>query len=354
MGSRAADKLDARGQRAYGFRAGTALELGISGAPMDFQPDFRRLLKTLRHEEPDRVPLAEFQVDTYIKNLFMGRPLHGVRDHLAFQAAAGFDFIYLRADYEFDGLPAVVSTGTPRSWEFSAAAHEEESVSTDQPGPVQTLADFDTYAWPDPARVNVSPLEEAGASLPSGMGIITGVGGVFTRTWMILGYPHFCLSLSDMPELVERVARQVGRIQCAVLRRLVRMPGVVAVWYGDDLAFTEGLLVSPQILRRWFFPWIEELAGIARQAGLPFIMHSDGNLWPVMDDLIALGVQALHPIEPKAMDIYELKRRYGKRVAIFGNIDMGYRLVRERACRRMCEPKCGSASKTWRPEEGTL
>jgi uroporphyrinogen decarboxylase len=60
---------------------------------------------------------------------------------------------------------------------------------------------------------------------------------------------------------------------------------------------------------------------------MPFIMHSDGNLWPVLDDLIALGVQALHPIEPKAKDIYDLKRRYGARVAIFGKIDLGYKLI---------------------------
>ena len=89
---------------------------------MNVRSDFRRLLKTVHHEEPDRVPLAEFQVDTYVKNLFMGRPIRDVRDHVAFQAAAGFDFIYLRADYEFEGLPPAVSTGTPRSWEFSATA----------------------------------------------------------------------------------------------------------------------------------------------------------------------------------------------------------------------------------------
>ncbi len=104
--------------------------------------------------------------------------------------------------------------------------------------------------------------------------------------------------------------------------------GVVAAWYGDDLAYTESLLVSPKILRKHFFPWMEELAGIAHAAGMPFIMHSDGRLWQVLDDLIALGVNALHPIEAKAMDIYDLKRRYGQKLAIFGNVDLGYTLDR--------------------------
>jgi len=105
------------------------------------------------------------------------------------------------------------------------------------------------------------------------------------------------------------------------------LPGVFAAWYGDDLAYTESLLVSPKILRKYFFPGMQELAGIAHAAGMPFIMHSDGRLWQVLDDLIALGVNALHPIEAKAMDIYDLKRRYGQKLAIFGNVDLGYALT---------------------------
>jgi uroporphyrinogen decarboxylase len=47
----------------------------------------------------------------------------------------------------------------------------------------------------------------------------------------------------------------------------------------------------------------------------------------VLDDLIALGLNALHPIEPKAMDIHELKTKYGHKLALFGNIDLGYTLT---------------------------
>jgi uroporphyrinogen decarboxylase len=67
---------------------------------------------------------------------------------------------------------------------------------------------------------------------------------------------------------------------------------------------------------------MEELASIAHGAGLPFAFHSDGRLWEVIPDLIALGVNGLHPIEPKAMDINEVKARYGKKLALIGNIDM--------------------------------
>jgi uroporphyrinogen decarboxylase len=144
---------------------------------------------------------------------------------------------------------------------------------------------------------------------------------------MLLGYEHFSEMLADDLDFVAEIAARVGQIQCAVMRRVVKLPGVVAAWYGDDLAYTESLLASPRILRKYFFPWMEELAGIAHAAGFPFIMHSDGRLWQVLDDLIALGVNALHPIEAKAMDIYDLKRRYGQKLAIFGNVDLGYTLA---------------------------
>jgi uroporphyrinogen decarboxylase len=143
-----------------------------------------------------------------------------------------------------------------------------------------------------------------------------------------MGYEHFCLSLADNPELVSRIAERIGSIQCAVLRRLIQLPDIYAVWYGDDLACSDALLASPRVLKKHFFPWIEELSGIAHDAGMPFIMHSDGVLWDVLDDLVALGLNALHPIEPKAMDIYELKCRYGGKLALLGNIDLGYTLTR--------------------------
>ena len=96
----------------------------------------------------------------------------------------------------------------------------------------------------------------------------------------------------------------------------------MAVWYGDDLAYADSTMVSPRVYRQYLFPWMEELAAIAHAAGLPFIFHSDGKVWDVIPDLIAVGVNALHPIEPKAMDINLVKARYGDKLALIGNIDM--------------------------------
>ena len=60
---------------------------------------------------------------------------------------------------------------------------------------------------------------------------------------------------------------------------------------------------------------------MAHQEGIYFMKHSDGNLNPVLDDLISLGIDGLDPIEPGAMDLANVKKRYGDRIYLHGNVD---------------------------------
>lgn len=284
-------------------------------------PDYRRLLTTLRIEEPDRVPIAELGIDPPIKAKLLGRPVLTVEDDVECWYRAGYDYLYLRPAYEFPHtMPSSTTTGTPGA---GGEEQKQGSISLSGPGVIAGFDDLEKYPWPDPqSDAYMKPLVEAANCLPEGMGIVSGVGGIFTRTWMLFGLENFCIALSEQPELVAEVFRRVGTIQCAMLRRVVKMNKVFAAWYGDDLAYTESSIVSPEVYRKHLFPWMEELSSIAHGADMPFIFHSDGKLWDVIPDLIALGLNALHPIEPKAMDINEVKAKYGHKLALIGNIDM--------------------------------
>jgi uroporphyrinogen decarboxylase len=61
---------------------------------------------------------------------------------------------------------------------------------------------------------------------------------------------------------------------------------------------------------------------VADAISLPWIQHCDGDLMPIMDDWLALGMNAIHPIEPGAMDIFQLKDRFGDRLCLCGNFDI--------------------------------
>jgi len=71
-----------------------------------------------------------------------------------------------------------------------------------------------------------------------------------------------------------------------------------------------------------FFPWLKKIGILAANYDKPFIYHSDGLLFDVMEKIIDCGVTTLHPIEPKAMDIKEVKQRFGNKLSLIGNIDV--------------------------------
>ncbi len=134
---------------------------------MSKQLDYQRLLNTIRRQEPDRVPLAELTIDRPVKERFLGRPVRGLQDEVAFSAAAGYDYVYLRPEYEYLGAPAVVASGTALAHEASSSPHETATISITRPGPVQRMADLESYPWPDPDTVSLSNLQQAVDLIPT-------------------------------------------------------------------------------------------------------------------------------------------------------------------------------------------
>ena len=81
------------------------------------------------------------------------------------------------------------------------------------------------------------------------------------------------------------------------------------------------ILFSNQVLREFFLP---ELKKAAAHITVPWIFHSDGNLLPALEDLSTLGMSGLHPLEPGAMNLKELKEKWGKRLCLVGNVDIDH------------------------------
>jgi uroporphyrinogen decarboxylase len=152
------------------------------------------------------------------------------------------------------------------------------------------------------------------------MKIIASSGKIFTLSWMAMGFDNFAVNLKLNPGFVSRVLERVARIQLNGLRKLVSVRNVAAVWAVDDIAYGSGPILSLQDLRTHLFPWYEEFGRVCREMGAYFFYHTDGVVWDLLEDLMALGVDALHPIDPTCMDIEEVKQKVGNRLAIIGNI----------------------------------
>ena len=79
-------------------------------------------------------------------------------------------------------------------------------------------------------------------------------------------------------------------------------------------------MLRPSAFRRFVFPWYEEFASICHQHHKYLFFHTDGVVWDLLPDLIHLGVDALHPIDPTCMDIEEAKTRVGDNLCLIGNV----------------------------------
>lgn len=303
--------------------------------------DFGRLRTALlRRGEPDRVPLHD-SVDVFLKKRFLGleslqlsRSGSGMQTSMRLPLELEIEFAY-RAGYDFVPLGAsmharITGTSTTVAAKYAAFGDEyqERGWANEGEGIITTLREFESFPWPDPEETDTTGFEQIGPMLPPGMRVLVDHGKVFTGVWWLMGLDVFCRAVKKDPDLMARMYEKVGAAQYRILDIATDFECVGGVRFADDLAYAQGLMVSPAHLRQHFFPWLKACVDLVHRKGKVFIFHSDGDVRLVLEDIIASGVDGLHPIEPKAMDIVELKRQVGHRIALCGNIDLGYTLTR--------------------------
>ena len=96
-----------------------------------------------------------------------------------------------------------------------------------------------------------------------------------------------------------------------------------------DYSTTKGPFLRPEHFEEFIFPYLKLHVSAVHRKGVFFIKHTDGNLWTILDGLVNTGIDALHSIDPiSGMDIGEVKEKYGDKLCLCGNIDVGYILLR--------------------------
>jgi len=286
------------------------------------KPDFERYMTALNCEEPDRVPLGEWHVDPLPMENYLGRKIVTLEDQIEFWYTAGFDYITtssgilepVRAPEGMTIKGEAVRTeygdGREREW-----AHEHEGVITNWEA-------FEKYQWPSVDDFDLSKWDTLDHILPGGMKAILLLGKIYTTVWMFMGAETFFSALEKDEELVSALFEKVGRIQYETFLRVAEHSCVGAVLNPDDIAHNTGLLIHPKYLRKYVFPWYKKIGDVCRDKGIGFIFHSDGDNTEAMDDFIDCGFHAFNPIQPNSMDIEEVKKKWGDKLCIIGNLNL--------------------------------
>jgi uroporphyrinogen decarboxylase len=290
-------------------------------------PDFSRLEKVItRKAIPDRVPFFELLSNLEEEVLeTLGRagnktPLYGreekvrlLQRQIDYMYHLGYDYISLQPEnFEFPRKQA------PKTM---TAQGEREYF----PGAFHTIADrrdFESYPWPRASRIDYSLFEKAAEILPQGMKIIASFSGILENVMWLLGYEGSCYLLYEDEELVRDMFDSVAAPIIEYYDKVSDMEEVGALLLGEDMGFKTQVLLSPEIYRKYLFPWHRKLVQTVHSHGKAIILHSCGNLSEVMEDIIGCGWDARHSFEDVIEPVWEAKEKYCGRIAVLGGFDV--------------------------------
>ena len=296
-------------------------------------PDWEEFVRTIcRQGTPRRVHPIELFLDGEVKDTLCARyhldenldradPFSHEKREIAIQRYLGYDYVVC----SLEGLDMSYNKHTINDT-AGLKRQAGRNFMDEHRGPITSWNEFQAYPWPDPSKATSRRLDWYQKNLPEDMCIIGGLIAHFAEnlSWLV-GYETLCIALYEQPDLVQAISDRTLEIDRVVLSRLLEYDRVRLIWGSDDMGFRSGTLLNPRHMRAFVLPGHKALAGMAHAAGRPYLLHSCGNLRPIMSDLIEdVRIDAKHSFEDTIEDICEDKKIYGDRLTLLGGIDMDF------------------------------
>jgi len=272
----------------------------------------QRFMTALRRQQPDRVPLWELIVDRPVIEA-----LYGDISYLDFCEAEDLDAVTIFEDWR---PTEQIDENTVRDEWGIVWRTASFGIGYAVGHPLENEADLADYEPPDPdTDYRLDGLQAAVERFKGQKAIVFLGHDAFEFSSYLRGMDKLLMDYIANPDLVHRLARIITDYKTRVLERAAQV-GADVLLTGDDYAHRLAPMMSPDHFAEFVAPYLQECVDVAHQAGVPFIKHTDGNLWPIIDMLVETGIDCL--IEPLAsMDIGAVKEKYGHRIAVAGNVD---------------------------------
>jgi uroporphyrinogen decarboxylase len=296
----------------------------------------QRMLAALRCEQPDRVPVFEMYINepniVEIAQALRPDAVHVAagRDRFGQERSEVLDLYALvvqelgldatSTNFSIGIEPLGPDRGRDKYGTLYRLSEHGEPCPID--GPIRSLADLDGFDMaarlhPDDFAVPRHVIDTVG---PAKAHIVC-VTDPFKVSWRRRGsMQNLLMDYVTDPELVHGLARMASRFVQAAIDHAVDIGADIIAMPGD-LAGEHSTLISPRHYREYLKPYHQEIVAHAHHRGVPIIKHTDGNMWPILDDLVEVGFDGIHPFQPQCMDIGEAKAHLAGRACVIGNID---------------------------------
>jgi len=294
----------------------------------EFIPDSENLLQVLYNRRPLRLPVYEHHIDAPFISKVIGENLDpaGIKSNELtgyYQKVIGFwkDMTYDGFDYEAAICDILPGHG---------------AIMGGMLGPIQTRDDFNKYPWKEIPLIfkeSYTPHFEAiRKTIPPGMKAFGGCGyGIFEASRDLVGYEPLCIMQCMDPDLFRDLFIKIGDLWVELWSWVIKNYSDIYVFFrmGDDLGHKTSTLLDPEIIRQHILPQYKRVIDLIHASGKKFLLHSCGNIFPLMDDIIALGIDAKHSNEDQIAPFSEWIDKYADRIGLFGGFDLNLLILNE-------------------------
>lgn len=288
----------------------------------EFENDYRNMLAVLNNQRPQRLPIYEHIISPEIMEQVLNVQFSGLIEG----EDADLDEFFRQYCRFFQ-----VMTYDTVSFEITITDQlpGHGAIMGGRPGPIQNRQDFESYPWDDLAeiywRTADRQFKALGRCLPAGMKALGGVGnGVFEISEDLVGFQYLAYLSQDDPELFADLYHKIGDLMVTIWVRFLERysDDFVICRFGDDLGFKTSTLVSPVMIRTHILPQYRRVIDLIKSSGKPFLWHSCGKIFEIMEDVIDLGIDAKHSNEDVIAPFDRWIELYGDRIGLLGGIDV--------------------------------
>lgn len=280
----------------------------------------QRMLAALRREPVDRVPTFEWWIDQKVIDAI----IPGGIEYAEFSDRMDLDAICVDPDYKSEP----VGDGFKKNEWGIISKNTGEAHTYPVDGPLRTPDDLKAFTPPDPkAPERYRSLEAALDKYGGRRAVIFHVNDVWSIPSRLMPFDAFIMQVIDAPEFIRDIVEMTVDVNIELARQ-AKERGVKVVYTGDDVAYNSGPMISPAMFEDIFVGPLNRVMGAYKEMGLMVIKHTDGNIMPLIDYFINSGIDCLDPIDPIAgMNLEYIKKTFGDRICIKGNVDCANTLV---------------------------
>ena len=297
--------------------------------------------------EPDLVPITDLGLDPPIIEAIIGRKIGksgfsliggatwqaSVQNRIALCEAClklGFDAIpalsdYTLASYAYQPRPLPQERFIDE-WGRIMEPRAETKTTWWIGGTVETDEEIESYAPPDPeAEGRFEMVERVVKTL---RGEDTVIMGQVHSGWHMAfqvrgGIDKLLLDMYRRKGMAHKFMDKISQTCLGMAKQMIE-GGVEILFVTDDYADCRSPFMSMEQFREFELPNIRRMVDFATSKGTPVLKHTDGNIYPILEDMTEAGIKGIHPVEPGTMDLADVKQRYGHKICILGNVDCRY------------------------------